>query len=126
MYHDDCGDVMRVKKRGIMMMVMVIMIMMFFINDDRANDNGHFLLTWVSYLEGYSYIVVDDDDEYYDLEDNGNVEYADAKDDDCNGDENRPISGSAIWSQIRKNYHKSWKPPQCCCSSPTAEEAGEE
>ena len=45
MYHDDCGDVMRVKKRGIMMMVMVIMIMMFFINDDRANDNGHFLLT---------------------------------------------------------------------------------
>ena len=29
MYHDDCGDVMRVKKRGIMMMVMVIMITMF-------------------------------------------------------------------------------------------------
>ena len=123
MYHDDCGDVMRVKKRGIMMMVMVIMIMMFFINDDRANDDGHFLLTWVSFLEGHGYIVVDDDDEYDDMEDNGNVEYGDAKDDDCNGDQNRPISGSAIWSQFRKNLSQILQTPHCCYSSPTAEVA---
>ena len=44
------------------------------------------------------YSIGDEDDDYDDQEDhhNVNVEYADAKDDDCDGDQNRPISGSAI------------------------------
>ena len=49
-------------------------------------------------MEGHGYSIGDDGDDYDDQEDHHNVdvEYADAKDDDCDGDQNRPISGSAI------------------------------